>query len=78
MKHGSFNMILQLLNLQAKKTRKTSSKFKAMLITFFDSKGIIHKEFIPFGQTVTAEYYLEVFKRLISRIRRIWHEYRNP
>jgi len=62
----------------AQKTRKTPSKIKAMLITFFDCKGIIHKEFVPSGKTVTADYYLEVLKRLIARIRRIRPEYRDP
>lgn len=63
---------------QAKKTRKVPSKIKTMLITFFDSKGIIHKEFVPTGQTVTAAYYLEVLKRLMARIHRIRLEYRDP
>ncbi|UYV60991.1 hypothetical protein LAZ67_1003019 [Cordylochernes scorpioides] len=34
-----------------------------MLITFFDSRGIIHKEFVPAGQTITGEYYLNVLKQ---------------
>ncbi|XP_025268578.1 histone-lysine N-methyltransferase SETMAR-like [Camponotus floridanus] len=63
---------------QAKKTRKVPSKIKAMPIAFFDSKGIIHKEFVPPGQTVTGDYYLEVLKRLMGRIRRIRPEYQDP
>ncbi|UYV73579.1 hypothetical protein LAZ67_10004142 [Cordylochernes scorpioides] len=39
--------------------------------------GIIHKEFVPAGQTITGEYYLNVLKRLIARIRRIRPEYRD-
>ena len=31
----------------------------AMLITFFDSKGIIHRECIPTGETITGAYHLE-------------------
>ena len=49
-----------------------------MLITFFDSKGIIHRDFVPIGQTITGTYYLEVLKRLMARIRRIRPEYRGP
>ena len=63
---------------QAKKVRKVPSKIKTMLITFFDSKGIIHKEFVPTGQTITGAYYLEVLKRLMGRIHRIRPEYRDP
>jgi len=62
---------------QTKKTRKVPSKIKTMLITFFDSKGIIHKEFVPPGQTVTGDYYLEVLKRLMAKIRRIRPEYQD-
>ena len=49
-----------------------------MLIAFFDSKGLIHREFVPNGQTVNAKFYLEVMKRLMHRIRRIRPEYRLP
>ena len=48
-----------------------------MFITFFDSKGIIHRESVPNGQTITGAYYLEVLKRLMFRIRRILPEYRD-
>ena len=47
---------------------KTPSKIKTMLITFFDTKGIIYKEFVPSGQTVTAEYCVDVLKCLMARI----------
>jgi len=47
---------------QAKKTRRVPSIIKTMLITFFDSKGITHKEFLQSGQTITGEYYLTVLK----------------
>jgi len=48
-----------------------------MLIVFYDSKGIIHKEFVQPGQIVNALYYVGVLKRLLSRIRRIRPEYRD-
>ena len=35
-----------------KKTRMSKSKIKSMLIYLFDSQGIVHKEFVPPGQTV--------------------------
>ena len=50
----------------------------AMRITFFVSKGIIHREFVRTGQKNTGAYYLEVLKRLMVRIRRIRPEYRDP
>ena len=42
-----------------------------MLIVFFDSQGIVHKEFVQEDCTVNAEYYKGVLDRLISRIRRV-------
>ena len=38
------------------KTRQEKSKIKSMLICFYDSKGIIHKEFVSTGQTVNAVF----------------------
>ena len=49
-----------------------------MLITFFDSKGIIHWEFVLIDQIITGAYYLEVLKHLMARIHRIRPEYRDP
>ena len=31
---------------------------------FFNSKGVVHKEFVPPGQTVNTAFYVEVLKRL--------------
>ncbi|GFV33338.1 hypothetical protein TNCV_1498581 [Trichonephila clavipes] len=64
-----------------KKKRKNKKKFfpsktKTVLVTFYDARSIIHKEFFPAGQTITGQYYLVVLKRLMSRIRRILPEYR--
>jgi hypothetical protein len=47
------------------------SKYKVILVTFYDSQGIIHKEFVPPGRTVSKEYYEEVLSRLVQRIRRV-------
>jgi predicted Na+-dependent transporter len=39
-----------------------------MLIIFFDSQGIEHKEFVPEGKKVNAEFYKGVMDRLLKRI----------
>ena len=52
-----------------KKSLLQKSKVKKLLIAFFDNKGIIHKAFVPAGQTINAAFYREVFKRLLQRIR---------
>ena len=41
------------------------SKVKTMLIAFFDSDGITHKEFIPASQSVNSAFYEQVLKRLL-------------
>jgi hypothetical protein len=46
-------------------------KNKVNLVIFFDSQGIIHKEFVPPGQTVNKEYYVKLLSRLVLRIRRV-------
>jgi len=54
-----------------KKSRLQKSKVKTMLIVFFDSDSIIHKEFVPVGQTVNSTFYEEVLKRLLRRIHHV-------
>ena len=45
-----------------KKTRQVKSNVKTMFICLFDIKGLIHFEFVPQGQTVNHQFYLEVLK----------------
>ena len=51
-----------------KKTHMTKSRVKCMLIVF-SGKGVIHKEFVPRGQTVTGDFYAGVLSRLRDRVR---------
>jgi len=41
-----------------------------MLIAFFDA-GVIHREFVPAGQRVNAEFYVGVLDWLLKSIRRV-------
>jgi len=51
-----------------KKARMSKSKIKSIFICFFDSQGIVHKEFMPPGQTVNQTFYWEVLERLRKRV----------
>jgi hypothetical protein len=46
------------------------SKSQMKQCTSLSSKGIIHLEFIPQGQTVNEPYYVEILKRLRDAVRR--------
>ena len=46
-------------------------RIKTMLTIFFDSQGIVHKEFIPEGKTVNAEFYKGVMGHLLKCIQRV-------
>ena len=48
----------------AEKARQFRSNVKSMLIVFFDIQGIVHKEFVPPGQTANGKFYCEVLKQL--------------
>ncbi len=39
-----------------------------MLILFFVSKGVIHHEYVSEGQTVNAEFYVQVLDHLCKSI----------
>ena len=53
-----------------RKARQVRSNVKAMLTCFFDSRGIVHHEYAPEGQTINKEYYLQVLRRLREAVRR--------
>jgi len=53
-----------------KKARQVRSKVKTMLIVFLDVRGIVHREFVPPGQNVNQEFYLEIMRRLRENVRR--------
>ena len=57
-------------SVDLKKGRQVRSKRKAMLLAFFDSEGILHLEYAPYGQTINKEFYLEVLRRLCESVRR--------
>jgi hypothetical protein len=54
-----------------KKLKFQSYRIKNMLIIFFDSQGVVHKEFVHEGKTVNAEFYKGVMVRLLQRIQRV-------
>jgi hypothetical protein len=39
-----------------KEVRMSRSSTKTMLIVFFDIRGIVHREFVPQGQTVNTKF----------------------
>jgi len=55
----------------AEKLRFQKSRVKTMLVIFFDWQGVIHKEFVPEGETIDAVYYKGVMERPLNRIRRV-------
>jgi len=57
-------------SLRLKKARMSLSKFKGMLIVFFDIQGIVMAEMVPNGQTVNYQYYIEVLTKLREGVRR--------
>ena len=50
-------------SLRPKKARQVRSNVKVMLTCFFNSRGIMHHEYAPEGQTINKEYYLEILRR---------------
>jgi hypothetical protein len=54
-----------------KKLKFQRSRIKDWLIIFLDSQGVVHKEFLPEGKTINAEFYKGVMDRLLKRIQRV-------
>jgi len=54
-----------------KKACMSKSEVKYMLVCFFDSMGIVHKECVPAGQAVYQYYYTEILETLRKRVMRV-------
>ena len=54
-----------------KKARMSKSKVKFMLVYFFDSMNIFHKQWVPAAQTTNHYYYTEILKRLRKMVLQI-------
>ena len=52
------------------KGRHSKSTHKLLMIPFFDSTGMIYMHWVPTGQTVNKEYYVEVLREFRKRFRR--------
>ena len=50
-----------------KKARQSKSTHKLLMIPFFDSTGMIYMHWVPTGQTVNKEYYVEVLREFRER-----------
>ena len=50
-----------------KKARQCKSTNKLLMISFFDSTGMIYMHWVPTGQTVNKEYYVEVTREFRKR-----------
>jgi hypothetical protein len=58
-------------SLRPKKLKSPKVLHQAMLINFFDSQGVVHKESIPEGKTVNADFYIGVMDRLLKPIQQV-------
>ena len=56
---------------QPKKLKFQRSCMKTMLIIFFNSQGVVHKEFVPEGKTVNAEFFKGVMDCLLMCIHQV-------
>ena len=53
-----------------KKARQRKYTHKHLMIPFFDSTGMIYIHWVPTGQTVNKEYYVEVLREFRKRFHR--------
>ena len=52
-----------------KKARQSKSTHKLLMIPFFDSTSMIYMYYVPTGQTVNKEYYVELLREFRKRFR---------
>ena len=54
-------------SLRPKKAKQSKSTHKLLMIPLFDSTGMIYIHWVPTGQTVNKEYYVEVLREFRKR-----------
>ena len=84
MNHGCLSTILRPNGKVRNGTRKVlliqrkhawaDPGWKPWLLFFFDSRGIVRKEFVPPGQTVNHAFYKDVLERLWKEVQRVWRD----
>jgi hypothetical protein len=52
-------------NTKPNKLQFKNSRLNTMLLVFFDEEFVIHRDFVPEGQNVNAEFYVGVLGRLL-------------
>ena len=57
-------------SLRPKKARQSKSTHTLLMILLFDSTGMIYMHWVPTGQIVNKEYYVEVLREFRKRFRR--------
>ena len=57
-------------SLRPKKAKQSKSNHKPLMIPFLDSTGMIYMHWVPTGQTVNKEYYVQVLREFRKRFRR--------
>jgi hypothetical protein len=72
--HWSLNDILG--SGQTENSRQINIKVEIKVIIFFDIKGIVHKEFLLWGQAVNSAYYCGILLRLFENVWRFHPEIR--
>ena len=55
---------------EKKKGHMSHSKFKVMLLVFFDIQAVVVAEWVPSGQTVNQHCYIEILIKLHEHVRR--------
>ena len=58
-------------HLSAQETKILKVLHQDHVDNFFDSQGIGHKEFVPVGKTVNAEFYKGVMDRLLKHTQQV-------
>ena len=56
------------LSPRPKKARQSKSTHKLLMIPFFDSTDMIYTHWVPTGQTINKEYYVEVLRESRKRL----------